>query len=448
MSKTWHKGQELNKEIEAFTVGNDFLTDEKLVKYDCIASAAHAEMLYSIGILKKQELSQLKKGLKEIIQLNKDNKFKISPEQEDCHTAIENYLTKKYSNAGRKIHTARSRNDQVLVAIQLYIKDELLNIKSLSLELVGELEKTAKKNEFVPMPGYTHMQKAMPSSIGLWVMSFAESMMDNLKLVDVVYDINDQCPLGSGAGYGTNIPVNRKKVAEALGFSKLKNNTLYVQNSRGKNETNVVFALSNIMTDLSKLATDLLLFSTKEFGFVSFPQEMCTGSSIMPQKKNLDVMELIRAKAASVNAKYIEITNITQKLPSGYNRDFQLIKKPLIEALDITKKSIKIMSLSLKKMKVNKENLVGACTHELYATDEANKLVMKGTPFREAYRNISENLDKLEKQDPLKNIKEKKVTGAPGNLGIKIFHKQSKQEQNKLKKQKKDFMKILDENLK
>jgi argininosuccinate lyase len=392
MTKLWQKNYDVNKQIENFTVGDDYLLDKALVKYDCLASKAHAEMLFEIGIICKKEFALLKKGLDEIIKLDLDGKFIIKKEDEDCHTAIENYLTEHYGEAGKKIHTARSRNDQVLTAIRMYSKEEIEKTKLLCFELIKTLEKVAFFHKNFLMPGYTHMQKAMPSNIALWLGAFSEALKDDLKLLETAFELNDQSPLGSCAGYGTNIAVDKEMTAKSLGFKKVQNNYLYVQNSRGKIEVATVFALSIIMNDLSKLAGDILLFTTSEFGFMSLPKELCTGSSVMPQKKNLDVMELIRAKASSVNAKQIEINMIISKLPSGYNRDLQLTKKPLMESFKTTQECIEIMNLCITKLIFNKKKMFIALTPEVYATNEVNKLVMKGMSFREAYKKVAKKL--------------------------------------------------------
>jgi len=435
MTKLWDKGHEINKKIEHFTVGEDYKLDEKLVAYDAIASIAHATMLKKIEILKPAELEKLKKALVSLVNKHNQGKFSIKQEDEDVHTAIENYLVTKLGNLGKKIHTARSRNDQVLVDLHLYAKKELLEVKGLVLDLCKNLAEFAKKHEFVPMPGYTHMQKAMPSSIGLWIMSFTESLLDDLELIDAVYELNDQCPLGSGAGYGTSIPIDRTLVAKLLGFNKVQNNVLYVQNSRGKNEANIVFALSNIMNDLSKLATDILLFTMSELDYLKLPEDFCTGSSIMPQKKNLDVMELMRAKSSVVNANYFEIISITSNLPSGYNRDLQLTKKPLMESFEIVKEGLEIMALIIQNMKVNEHKLLESCSSEIFATDKVNELVMKGAPFRNAYIEVAKNIGNVKKVSAVDNIKSKKHTGATGNLGIKEIMLSIKNEEDALKKE-------------
>ena len=421
--KLWNEKEKgMNKKIEMFTVGNDFELDEKLLVYDVVASIAHAAMLKKIGILKQAEFDKLKKALKQILVEHKAGKFKIKLQDEDVHTAIENYLSKNLGVLGKKIHAARSRNDQVLVDLYLYTKKELLETKSLVLKLCESMAGFAQKHEFTAMPGYTHMQKAMPSSVGLWMMSFVEGLLDSLKLVDSVYKLNNQCPLGSAAGYGTSIPIDRAYTAKLLGFSKVINNALYVQNSRAKHHASSVFTLSLIMNDLRKLATDLLLFTMSEFNYFKLPPGFYTGSSIMPQKKNVDVMELMKAKAASVNAKCFEIISIGAGLPSGFNRDLQLSKASLMDSFEITKQCLEIMDLIVSNLKVSENNLQKACTKELFATDKVNEMVMKGVAFRDAYKKVAQELDKLkgvDKQSLLKNIKAKKHIGAPGSLGIR-----------------------------
>lgn len=418
MTKLWQKKYKLNKEIEKFTVGNDFLLDKNLVKYDVYGSIAHAIMLNKIGILSKDELQKLKKVLNEILKLNDKGKFEIKPEDEDVHTAIENYLTKKLGNLGKKIHTARSRNDQVLADIRLYSKEKLLEVQKLALELAFALVAAAEKYKEVPMPGYTHSRKAMPSSVGLYFSSFAESLIDDLEVLEEAYELNDQSPLGSGAGYGLPLNINRQLVADLLGFEQVQNNVLYVQNSRGKFESIIIFALSNVMNDLAKLSNDLILFSMGEFGFFNLPDEFCTGSSIMPQKKNPDVFELIRAKSAKVDSNLYLVKGIISKLQSGYNRDLQLTKEPLMESFEITLASLKIFGLAIKNFQINKENCISSFSKDIFATDYVIELVKKGVPLREAYQKVAKNIEEVKKQEPIKNIQSKKHTGATGNLGL------------------------------
>ncbi len=390
--KLWQKDYELNKQIEKFTVGNDPLIDLKLVKYDCIASIAHAKMLKKIGILSNNELTELEKELKNIIKLVQMNKFKIKMEEEDCHTAIENHLTKRLGKIGRKIHTARSRNDQVLTAIRLYSKDKLKQIETSLLELVETLKKVSMKYKNVGIPGYTHSRKAMPYSVGKYFEAFKEAFEDDMLLLKLAYKINDQNPLGSAAGYGVNLEIDRDLTSKLLNFSKTQNNELYCQNSRGKFESIILFALSQIMLDLQKLANDLILFSMDEFGYFNLPDEFCTGSSIMPHKKNADVLELVRAKSAVINSYYSQLIEIVKGLHSGYNRDMQLTKEPLMKGFEITLDTMNIMNMVIANMKVNNENCKKACTKEIYSVDKAYDLVKKGTAFRDAYKKISKKL--------------------------------------------------------
>ncbi len=394
MTKLWQKKAKLDNEIEKFTVGSDFLIDNYLVPYDVDASKAHAHMLSRIGILTAKESKQLCKELDRFEQLHRTGKIILTQQDEDCHTAIENYLTKKLGNVGKKIHTGRSRNDQSLTAIRLFVRKELNEILDETKRLKVSLKKQIRKNGKIRIPGYTHMQKAMPSSISLWLGAFDESLADDAKLLRVILDINDQSPLGSAAGYGTPIPVDRQMIAKELKFSKVQGNTLYVQNSRGKFELMILQGLSQVMLDINKLATDLMLFSTSEFGFVSLPDEMCTGSSIMPQKKNPDVLELARAKYGMVSGYAMQISTVLAGLPSGYNRDFQLTKESLVMGVHTTKETISIMVKVIDGLKVNKAKCAAAMTPELFATHRAYELVKKGMPFRDAYKKISEELQK------------------------------------------------------
>ncbi|MDP3998309.1 MAG: argininosuccinate lyase [bacterium] len=387
--KLWEKGYKLNKLIEDFTVGEDNILDQRLVEFDCAASVAHAKMLGKIGVLKKEEVKRIVTELGDIIKLNKKDKFKISKEQEDCHTAIDNHLIKKLGDLGKKIHTGRSRNDQVLTALRLYYKKELADCRESVNELMKIIERFLKQYGNIKLPGYTHTRKAMPSSIRMWASSFIDSMKDNLKLIDLALQLIDQSPLGTGAGYGVPLKVDKEYTARVLKFGKVQNNPIYAQNSRGKFESTILHALSQIMLDLNKIATDLIIFSIPELGYFELPKEICTGSSIMPQKKNPDVLELLRAKYYIVLAYEFQVKSIVSNLLSGYNRDFQLTKEPTMKGLEIAKKSLSIANLVFRNLMVNKENCDKALTKDVYATEEVYKLVKKGVPFREAYRIIS-----------------------------------------------------------
>jgi len=387
--KLWEKGTKLNQQIENFTVGDDYILDQKLVRYDCLASIAHAKMLGKIGILNEKEVQELEKTLHEIIELDRNGEFKILKEQEDCHTAIENYLVSNLGDLGKKIHTARSRNDQVLTALRLYYKDRLGNCIKLIENLTQSISVFLQKYGDIKFPGYTHTRKAMPSSIGLWGNSFIDAMNDNLKVIELTLELIDQSPLGTGAGYGVSLKIDRNYTAELLGYKKIQDNPMYVQNSRGKFESAILHALTLIMFDLNKIASDLILFSLPEFGYFKLPDEFCTGSSIMPQKKNPDVLELVRSKYHVLVSYEFQVKNISSNLISGYHRDIQLTKEPTMKGLEIAEDCLSIMCLIFSKLKVNKENCHRALVENIYATKRVYELVEKGIPFREAYQVIS-----------------------------------------------------------
>jgi len=387
--KLWEKNYKFNEQIEKYTVGNDYMLDQKLVKYDCLASIVHSKMLNKIGILNINECNKLIKVLNKIIELNGKAAFEISQEDEDCHTAIENHLTKKLGDLGKKIHTARSRNDQVLAALRLYYKDELNECTKAVDTLVKDIKEFTKKYGKIKLPGYTHSRKAMPSSVEMWANSFIDSMKDNLKIIDLSLELIDQSPLGTGAGYGIPLEIDREITAKLLGFKKLQENPIYTANSRGKFESTMLHALSQIMFDLNKIASDLIIFSMPEFGYFELPREFCTGSSIMPQKRNPDVLELLRAKYHIVVSYEFQIKNIISNLLSGYNRDLQLTKEPTMKGLQITKESLSVIRLIFKNLKVNKENCNKALTDDIYATNKLYQSVKEGVPFRDAYETIS-----------------------------------------------------------
>lgn len=388
--KLWQKGRSLNKQVEQFTVGDDYILDRRLVQYDCLASIAHSRMLGKIGLLKSGEVSKLVKTLRHIIALDKKGKFRILKEEEDCHTAIENYLTAKLGDLGKKIHTGRSRNDQVLTALRLYYKDSLQRIRTLIDDFNGSLGKLLGNYGDIRLPGFTHTRKAMPSSISLWGKAFGDAMKDNQALLEVSYSLVDQSPHGSGAGYGVPLEIDRAYTAQLLGFAKVQENPIYVQHSRGKLETTILHCLSQIMFDLNRLAADLIIFSMPEFGFFELPEEFCTGSSIMPHKKNPDVLELLRARYHAVVSDEFQIKALTANLISGYHRDIQLTKFPTMRSLETTEESLSIAVLVLAHLKINRDHCQKALTEEVFATEKVYDLVKEGMPFREAYRTISE----------------------------------------------------------
>lgn len=445
MAKLWKKKYELDKVVEDFTVGDDYIWDMRLIKADVIGNIAHSTMLQKIGILSEEELLTIKKNLISILELHEQGKFIINKEDEDVHTAVENFLTERLGDVGKKIHTARSRNDQILLDVRLYSKERLFEMMENVLTLCKILLEFSKENEFVPMPGRTHTQRAMPSSVGLWASSFLESLLDDFYLLKTAFKINDQSPLGSAASYGVNLNIDRKYVATLLGFEKVQNNVLYANNSRGKTESIIIFALSQIMMDLSKFANDLILFSIPEFNYFTLPEEFCGGSSLMPQKRNPALLELTRAKAEVVNSLYVRVTGIITSLYSGYNRDFQLTKGPLMESLDITQQTLYILGYFIPKIKVNKEILIKSFSPEVYATDRVLELVKEGIPFRDAYKEVGIKLELLNNKDPVQNIKSKTHIGATGNLGLDIIEKRLKEEEKDILSKKEIFIKKIEE---
>ncbi len=392
MSKLCQKTYQLDKIIEAYTVGDDFILDQKLAYYDCLASKAHADMLGKMGVLSGEETDKLNQELDAIISLIKKGDFKILPEQEDCHTAIESLLTQRLGDLGKKIHTARSRNDQVLVAMRLYLKDQIDNCMSLCNDLMDAIESFKRENGAIVFPGYTHMRKAMPSSIELWASCYSDSMKDNLVLLSAVLKIIDQSPLGSAAGYGVPMEIDRKFTAKELGFSKVQENSVYVQHSRGKFEAMLMHTMVQQMLDLNRLASDLILYSMPEFGYFELPDKFCTGSSIMPQKKNPDLLELMRANFHVLASYEAQVIHLGGNLISGYNRDAQLTQGPVISGIEITQNSLRIAILLFNEMKVNSDRCAAGMTNELFATKKVYDLVKEGVPFREAYQRVAKSI--------------------------------------------------------
>jgi len=393
MKKLWDKkgGIKTNKIVEDYTVGVDYLLDLELLPYDVKGTLAHAKMLHKIKILTAKELSTLTTGLNKILLLWKSGKFSIDKSQEDGHTAIEAYLTENYGDVGKKVHAGRSRNDQSLTMTRLFSKEKLSEITKKVENLIETLNRQIKKQGKIKMPGYTHMQRAMPSSVGMWLGSYHDSLKDNLVLLDAIRKIIDQNPLGSAAGYGEGIlGLDRKFTTKELGFKKVQENPMYCAFSRGKFENMILQAISSVMFDIGKISSDLLLFTTKEFNFFTLPDSFKTGSSIMPQKKNYDVLELIRGNIGVFNGYQHQIENVVKNLPAGYNRDFQLTKEPYIKGIKLALDTIEVMILVVKDLEVKKKNLEDACSRELYATDEALKLVKAGKSFREAYQEVKE----------------------------------------------------------
>ncbi|ALM08078.1 argininosuccinate lyase [Sediminicola sp. YIK13] len=386
--KLWDKGFSTDKKIDHFTVGNDRELDLVLAKYDVIASKAHAKMLGKIGLLTKEETQALCAELDQITKSIKEGKFIIEDSFEDMHSKIEYVLTDKLGDTGKKIHTARSRNDQVLVAMHLYLKNELSEIKEMTQSLFDLLLKLADQHKEVLLPGYTHLQIAMPSSFGLWFSAYAESLVDDLYFIDAAYKVADQNPLGSAAGYGSSFPIDRSFTTEEMGFGTMKYNVVAAQMGRGKVEKATAFGMSSIAATLSKMAMDICLYMSQNFNFISFPDELTTGSSIMPHKKNPDVFELVRGKCNKLQAVPNQLILITNNLPSGYHRDLQLVKEVIVPAIQDLKACLEILTFSLKEIKVNKGILEDPKYDYLFSVDTLNELVLGGMPFRDAYKKM------------------------------------------------------------
>lgn len=412
--KLWDKGTSADKKIDRFTVGNDRELDLLLARYDVIASIAHARMLEKIGLISADESAALVRELKEIGNEIEKGGFIIEDEFEDVHSKIEYQLTKKLGDTGKKIHTARSRNDQVLVAMQLFLKDELQLIKAAVKVLFDLLLNLAEKHKGTLLPGYTHLQVAMPSSFGLWFSAYAESLVDDMMLLNTAYATADQNPLGSAAGYGSSFPIDRSFTTRELGFGTMKYNAIAAQMGRGKVERTTAFGLSSLAATLSKLAMDICLYMGQNFNFISFPDTLTTGSSIMPHKKNPDVFELIRAKCNKIQSVPNQLTLLTNNLPSGYHRDLQLVKEVIIPALQDMKACLEMMAFSLKEVRVQSDILNDPRYDYLFSVDTLNEMVMQGMPFRDAYRQMGEAINKGEYKP--KKLVRHTHEGSIGNL--------------------------------
>ena len=390
--KLWDKGISIDKKIEQFTVGNDREIDLHIAKYDVQASLAHAKMLRHIGILTGDELILLEQGLKGLAQQIEKGTFTIEPQFEDVHSKIEFELTTSLGEVGKKIHTARSRNDQVLVALQLFYKDHLKEIKTKTKTFFDTLLSLADSHKNSLLPGYTHLQVAMPSSFGLWFSAYAEQLIDDVFLLDAALKTVDQNPLGSAAGYGSSFPINREFTTKELGFSTLKYNVVAAQMSRGKSERTLALALGSLCNTMSRFAMDICLYNSQNFGFIGFPDQLTTGSSIMPHKKNPDVFELIRGKCNKIQALHTEMVLITNNLPSGYHRDFQLLKENSIAAVEDVKDLLDIFNYTIQKMIVKDIDLTDEKYQHLSTVDSINNLVIEGMSFREAYQTIGKQV--------------------------------------------------------
>ncbi len=392
--KLWDKGISIDKKIENFTVGNDRELDMFLAEYDLQASTAHAKMLGKVGLISEAEVKELVEGLRQLQQQVKDGTFVIEEDFEDVHSKIEFELTKKLGDTGKKIHTARSRNDQVLVALQLYFKENLQEIISRVNQLINVLLKLAEEHKNSLLPGYTHLQVAMPSSFGLWFSAYAEILIDDLYQLKAALKVVDQNPLGSAAGYGSSFPIDREFTTKELGFSTLKYNVVAAQMSRGKSERVVTSAIASVANTLSRFSMDICLYMSQNFSFISFPEALTTGSSIMPHKKNPDVFELVRGKSNKLQAIAGEMVLVTNNLPSGYHRDFQVIKENSIFSVESLKEILDVFTHSISQIIVKEVNLQDEKYKYLFTVDSINDLVMEGKSFREAYQIIGEQVQK------------------------------------------------------
>ena len=414
--KLWQKGAVAHEKVDKFTVGKDREYDIVLAQYDCQASIAHAKMLAKIGLISIPESEQLCKVLKELKIAAETGNFTIEDEFEDMHSKIEHVLTKKLGDLGKKIHTARSRNDQVLVAMHLYLKKELGEIKTQVIALFDLLLELAEKYQNNLLPGYTHLQVAMPSSVGMWLSAYAENLIDDLYFWEAAYKIADQNPLGSAAGYGSAFPIDRELTTELLGFDQLKINSLAAQMSRGKLEKSTSVAFSSIGNSLAKLSMDICLYMGQDFNFISFPKNLTTGSSIMPHKKNPDLFELVRGKCNNLQALPNQLALLTSNLPSGYHRDLQLAKGPVIGAVQELKACMDILLFSLPQLEVT-QNITDQKKYDyLFSVDTLNTEVIAGKPFRDAYRELGHTIEKGDFL-PNRTINHSHL-GSIGNLGL------------------------------
>jgi len=424
VAKLWQKGYSIHELLESFTVGQDYLLDLQLVKADCLGSIAHTRGLAKVGLLPVEEQKALETALRSLARRAQEGTVTITVNQEDCHTWIEEALVEELGDPGKKVHLGRSRNDQVLTALRLYGKDMLLRVRSSALDLVERLNGFAKNYERVPMPGRTHMQIAMPSTLGMWANAFAEQLLDDYRLLMAAWILNDKSPLGAAASYGVPLPLDREFTQKSMGFSRLHRNPLAANNSRGKTEAATLDALDHTCLTLSKLAQDLILFSLPEFGYFSLPLELTSGSSIMPQKKNPDGLELLRARSASLSGWAVQIKNIVRSLPSGYNRDFQDTKEPFLRGLKTALECVRIADLTIEKLEVHPDRLKAAFTPEIFATDDAIALVQEGLSFRDAYRKVGTHLEEVQDRNPDELFIHRTSLGYAGNLGLELLNQE------------------------
>jgi len=423
--KLWDKGTTVNKAIEDFTIGKDRQLDLYLAQYDILGSMAHVTMLESVGLIEKEELPILLKHLKELYSKAAKGDFEIEEGVEDVHSQVEFLLTKELGDLGKKIHSGRSRNDQVLLDLKLFTRDAIKEVVESATDLINILLQRSEETKDILMPGYTHLQVAMPSSFGLWFSAYAESLIDDLELMLSAYKVTNQNPLGSAAGYGSSFPLNRQMTTDLLGFNNMNYNVVYAQMGRGKVEKIVSFTVGNMASTLSKLAFDVCLFMSQNFNFITLPAEFTTGSSIMPHKKNPDVFELIRARCNKLQSVSGQISMIINNLPSGYFRDLQMVKEVFLPSFKEIIDCLKIATLALKNIGVNDNILEDPKYDYLFSVEEVNKLVLQGVPFREAYKQVGEQIEKGEFH-PDKKV-DHSHEGSVGNLCLEEISEKKKE---------------------
>lgn len=438
---------EISAEALAYTAGDDIKLDLCLVNADCIGSAAHVTMLAEMPprykVFSKREKDRVIAELVDIMDRAGKRTLNIRLEDQDIHMAVERILTQRLGDTGKRIHTARSRNDQVAVDLRLYGKEQLLGVIDEALELSSVLLRMAKKNQAVPMVGRTHMQPAMPSSVGLWASAYTESLVDDVAMLRSAYELNDQCPLGAAAGYGVALPIDRQKVSDLLGFRKPHHNVLYASNARGKVESVILSALSHVMITLSRMAQDLILYSMPEFNYFILPEDMCTGSSIMPQKNNPDVLELVRARASRVISSGLSVMSILAGLPGGYSRDLQETKEPFLKGFHLTRSSLCVLIPFIKRIKVNRKALLSGFHPAVFAADYVLERVANGMTFRNAYSHVKKHLREVEAMDPGDAIARKTHMGGTAGLDFDLMASRIAKELNFIRKEKKRYYKTI-----
>lgn len=420
MGKLWEKGYNLDESVERFTVGRDFILDRQILAADGVASIAHVRGLHQAGLLSATDAKALETELRRIIRHAVAGKIEITRSDEDGHTVLENILTEALGDAGKRVHTGRSRNDQVTAATRLVTREALLDISDLLLELISLLLNRAEEEAATVMPGRTHLQIAMLSTFGLWLASWAEQLLDDFEVLRTPQQLNDRSPLGSAASYGVPLPLDRQFVADQLRCQGVQNNVLSVQHSRGTLDGVILSALAGVATTLGRMAQDLVIFSLPEVGYVTLPQQLCSGSSIMPQKRNPDVLELMRSRGALLDGWALQCRGVVRNLPSGYNRDLQDTKEPLLRGLVLMREELQVAVVLVRELEPRREAMAAALNDEVFATDYAFQLVREGLPFREAYQRAAAEY----KDQPLPNAAEalaaRTAIGTPGNLNLSV----------------------------